>query len=93
MRLLRRLIWLRRLRKLERLTQAQLKMAWMAMRAMKRTSELENTPGSERSLETSLLLMPLPMKLDREQERTWEEMQLATSQLITVLQSNRYTKE
>lgn len=79
----------REMLELEESTQGNLSKSTWQTREMRR-SRLEYLQQRQREY---LLQLPLPMPLfSREQTQAWEEMQLATNQLTTLLQENRYTK-
>lgn len=88
---LNRLIWLRRLRCITRLTERQLKSLWLTNQMLDKMLKSQEEK-EQNQLASQLLKMnpPLPLGTGQLEEQTLMDLQMSSSQLITILLGSRY---
>ena len=85
---LNRLIWLRRLRCITRLTERQLKRLWLTNQLLSQLLTAEDLEADSLIRRICKVKVPLPLTNSVEVEQTLADLQMSSSRLTTILQGN-----
>lgn len=90
---LNRLIWLRRLRCITRLTERQLRSLWQTNQLMSQLWKQEQEQEQKQILRQLEKARPvLPLNTGQQEEQVLMDLQMSSSQLITILQESRSSR-